>query len=397
LEPQQEALQGRIRPPAGRPSDHGPQPLTPAPAFPEPPAWPGEEHPPPEHPAAAAAPAPTADVTPPAEWPSEFGPPAEHPVPLPPTAAESMPAASLPEAAPSPVPELPPEPAAPAAEAPRPTQPPPTAEAISPSRAAARGADAFLRGAGISSEQARAYDVRKLEQAGALFRRMVHGTMEILAARTKVKQEFQLERTTVQARGNNPLKFLPTPEDALRQLLLPRQQSGYLLPEESIDEAFEDIKAHQIATFAGIQAAFREMFAKFNPAALEAAFAEHARRPWPGRPKTTFNSCSARSSPLPTGSKTSGCGNREPTRKPPAMKPRIHVGLACVLLSLGLGGCGMFGTEPEPEPTVVHLTIVASDDVNPDPQGRASPLVVEIYRLTSTGAFECGLHVHVSG
>ncbi len=43
---------------------------------------------------------------------------------------------------------------------------------------------------------------------------------------------------------------------------------------------------------------------------------------------------------------------------------------------------------PPPPPTVVELTFSAAEDVNPDPSGRASPIIVRYYQLGATGAFE---------
>ncbi len=45
---------------------------------------------------------------------------------------------------------------------------------------------------------------------------------------------------------------------------------------------------------------------------------------------------------------------------------------------------------PPPPPTVVELTFTTSPDVNPDPSGRASPVVLRYYQLAGTSAFEKG-------
>jgi type VI secretion system protein VasD len=56
--------------------------------------------------------------------------------------------------------------------------------------------------------------------------------------------------------------------------------------------------------------------------------------------------------------------------------------LAFVAL-LGLSGCG---SKPPP-PTMLDGTIATSDDVNPDPSGGASPVVVRLYELKSQTGF----------
>ncbi len=43
---------------------------------------------------------------------------------------------------------------------------------------------------------------------------------------------------------------------------------------------------------------------------------------------------------------------------------------------------------PPPEPTVVQLTLVGSQGLNPDPGGRPSPLAVRVYQLRSPAGFE---------
>jgi type VI secretion system protein VasD len=61
---------------------------------------------------------------------------------------------------------------------------------------------------------------------------------------------------------------------------------------------------------------------------------------------------------------------------------------ALLLLLAGLlGACGA-APPPPPSPTLVEITFIAAPDVNPDPSGRASPIVVRYYQLAATGAFE---------
>ena len=59
------------------------------------------------------------------------------------------------------------------------------------------------------------------------------------------------------------------------------------------------------------------------------------------------------------------------------------VGLAALI---GVGGCA--GAPPPPKPTVVAATLQATASANPDARKRASPLVVRIYELKSSAAFE---------
>jgi len=59
------------------------------------------------------------------------------------------------------------------------------------------------------------------------------------------------------------------------------------------------------------------------------------------------------------------------------------VALVAMLVSL-LAGCALFG----PSPTRVEATITAADDLNPNFEGRPSPLVIRIYELKSIDAFQ---------
>jgi len=43
---------------------------------------------------------------------------------------------------------------------------------------------------------------------------------------------------------------------------------------------------------------------------------------------------------------------------------------------------------PPPPPTLIRASVIASADVNPDAQGRPSPIVVKVFELKSLAAFE---------
>lgn len=107
-----------------------------------------------------------------------------------------------------------------------------------------------------------------LELIGHLLRESVVGAMEVLRGRASIRQEMRMDLTAIRPAENNPLKFSPTIDEALTHLLAPRAR-GYLPPVEAIREAFEDLKIHQVATMAGMQAAMKLILKRFNPAALE--------------------------------------------------------------------------------------------------------------------------------
>ena len=112
-----------------------------------------------------------------------------------------------------------------------------------------------------------------LANLGAIFRETVQGLAEILRARGDIKGEFRLDRTTIGPMENNPLKTPPgqpplRTEEIMVLLLAPRHHA-YMSPVQAVHEAFTDIKAHQVAVMAGIQAALNRLLERFDPGNLE--------------------------------------------------------------------------------------------------------------------------------
>jgi type VI secretion system protein VasD len=62
---------------------------------------------------------------------------------------------------------------------------------------------------------------------------------------------------------------------------------------------------------------------------------------------------------------------------------RVCGAIALSLLGLSLVGCG----SAPPKPSPVKAAISATADVNPNPEGRASPVHVRIFQLKEPGAF----------
>lgn len=101
-----------------------------------------------------------------------------------------------------------------------------------------------------------------------IFRTVVDGVMDVLRARAEIKNTFRLPVTIIQRSENNPLKFAPTPEDALARLLAP-PTAGFLSGTAAFEDAFNDIRCHQMAMLAGIRAAFEQMVVQFSPERFE--------------------------------------------------------------------------------------------------------------------------------
>jgi len=139
---------------------------------------------------------------------------------------------------------------------------------------ASDGLAAFLRGAGLDPAMVPGDDPeRTLETAGALFSAAVAGMIDVLGTRSEVRNEFRLTQTVIRPTENNPLKFSASATDALR-VLLSRNASGYMSAQAAMNEAVDDVKAHQIAVMAGVQAAVQGLLKRFDPEALERRFAQ---------------------------------------------------------------------------------------------------------------------------
>ena len=112
---------------------------------------------------------------------------------------------------------------------------------------------------------------------GQILRVVVEGVMEVLQARREVKREFRMDQTMFRAADNNPLKFSTSVEDALHNLLVKRVH-GYLGPVDAFEDAFEDIRNHQVAMLAGLRVAFDAMLQQFDPERLQEEFDRQTKK-----------------------------------------------------------------------------------------------------------------------
>ncbi len=126
---------------------------------------------------------------------------------------------------------------------------------------------AFLDGMGLSGLEPGGPDPATLMKGlGAAFRAFVEGLREVLITRATIKSEFRIEQTIIAARGNNPLKFSPTPEDALLAML--GRSRAFMAPDAAVKDALDDIKRHEMATMEAMQAAVRALLGRLDPAAI---------------------------------------------------------------------------------------------------------------------------------
>ncbi len=211
------------------------------------------------------APAPLQAPPPPSQ------PPFTPPVPAPPVAAPK----SVPSVAPAP------KPAAPLAAQ---SAQPGTPDLL----------QAFLGSAGLphltlTGEQ----QLAVMNNLGAIFHETVQGLMDILLARGDIKGEFRLNRTVIGPVENNPLKTPPGQPplrvEQVMALLLVGQKGAYMPPVQAVQEGFNDIKAHQLAVMAGIQAALSRLLARFDPSHLETRLQQSVLdNLWPANRKAKY-------------------------------------------------------------------------------------------------------------
>jgi type VI secretion system FHA domain protein len=151
------------------------------------------------------------------------------------------------------------------------TPPPVRERAIEPVVGQPAGAvdfGAVLAGAGLDPASVTPEVAREF---GQILRVVVSGVMDVMRSRQQIKDEFRMQGTRVRRIDNNPLKFSANVEDALHNLLMKRNRA-YMSPVEAFEDAFADLRHHQIAMLAGMRTAFESMLAEFDPDRLQQEF-----------------------------------------------------------------------------------------------------------------------------
>jgi type VI secretion system FHA domain protein len=138
---------------------------------------------------------------------------------------------------------------------------------------------AFLAGVGLEGKEIPDHEIEAfLLQSGKIMRAAVEGAMALLAARATAKKELRAEdRTMVASKDNNPLKLMADPQEALAFLFDTKDRGGgFLDPVRAVGDAFEDLRAHEVALFAGMRAALLGTIQRFDPKTLEAELEKNA-------------------------------------------------------------------------------------------------------------------------
>lgn len=140
------------------------------------------------------------------------------------------------------------------------------------------GVEAFCRGAGIDPSTLPAdAQAQLLTVAGQVLREAVLGLTEALKGRSDLKSRLRLNQTTIQPNENNPLKFSASVDEAVMRLLDPHS-TRYLGPVETIRDSFADLRTHQTALLAAIQAGIDEFMNRIEPRELQERFDRGLKR-----------------------------------------------------------------------------------------------------------------------
>jgi type VI secretion system FHA domain protein len=154
----------------------------------------------------------------------------------------------------------------------KPATPPPAA--VAPAKPAAASIDAeasfraLLAAAGVRDLEP---SVALGAELGEILRTVIDGTMDAMRTRDRFKEEFRLRSTTFKPANNNPLKLSVNVEDALHNLLV-KTNAAYLSPQEAFEDAFRDVRHHEMAIIASMRTAFEATLGDFDPGQLQEEF-----------------------------------------------------------------------------------------------------------------------------
>ena len=113
-----------------------------------------------------------------------------------------------------------------------------------------------------------------MRRIGTILRLSMKGTRDLLQARAMLKREMRTRMTMIVPRDNNPIKFSPDVASTLSQLLAPKAIRGFLEPVPAVQEAYNDLIAHQVGFVAGMRAAMQGLIERFDPQQLEGRLAK---------------------------------------------------------------------------------------------------------------------------
>lgn len=135
--------------------------------------------------------------------------------------------------------------------------------------------EAFCEGANIDASMfAGEVPADVLRRAGEVYRQAVIGLCDLMGERTSVKSAYRMDRTTVSASGNNPLKWTDAHRVGID--LLRAGNGSFLAGADAIRSSFEDLKKHLLCLIAGSRAAVAATLEEVGPARIEEAVKEQS-------------------------------------------------------------------------------------------------------------------------
>ena len=136
---------------------------------------------------------------------------------------------------------------------------------------------ALLRGAELDNLALAPEQMPELMyNVGVLLKQTATGLREVLIARSSIRNEMRVADRTLVGMTMNPLKALPNVEQILHALL-DQQNNGWMPAADAIGEGFDDIKAHEQAMVAGIQAMLETLLAELDPQQIEGQLGDSSK------------------------------------------------------------------------------------------------------------------------
>lgn len=130
--------------------------------------------------------------------------------------------------------------------------------------------EAFCAGAGLEPSSFAGEDPAGLmHHLGRIYRVAVDELCELMSERALLKESLQLDRTTISAQDNNPLKWAPSHQVAID--LLREGETGFLKGAPAFEASFADLRRHGACLLAASRGAMKAVLDELKPEQLEAA------------------------------------------------------------------------------------------------------------------------------
>jgi len=127
--------------------------------------------------------------------------------------------------------------------------------------------EAFCEGAKLDVSALSGHEQAEImRRAGEIYRQMVLGLANLVAERTAAKAALHMDRTTIGAEGNNPLKWAPSRRLAIDLLL--GEESAFLSGPGAVRQSFDEVKAHMAGVARGYEASLQALIDQLDPAAV---------------------------------------------------------------------------------------------------------------------------------